>query len=126
MDFSFKVPDAAMRSKDSLARATNSYGDLVHWVLHLRDIQNDWRPTVDKVKPQVRLTLTEGYLSSGVCAILLKPDGRDGSNWLWRMTLDCEQPMAAMPASDRQNMDALINALFDCLHYVRQQNECCE
>jgi len=34
-----------------------------------------------------------------------------------------DQPMRAMPDADRRRMDGLMNALFDCLHYLRQQNE---
>lgn len=112
-----------MRYKASLTQATNCYGDLVSSALALRDIDNTWRPTLDKVAPQVCVSVGAGYLERTSATITLKPCGNDGSSWLWRMTLVTDELMADMTPRDRLGIDAVINTLFNVVDYVRQQNE---
>ncbi len=107
MELDYRLPDRSLRRMGSLARATNTYGDRLYWSLHLADVESTWRVTLDEANPKVTIALTDGFLASGSCRIVIHALGRMKDEWFWRYTVETPTSIEEMPYADRERMDWL-------------------
>lgn len=113
-----------MKSMCRPLRAINTYADRIYWVLHLRDMKADWRPTLKAEDPAILFRFTDETLAP--FTLHLRPVGPIDVRALWVLRLETAIHTSALSAAQRRGLDALCNALHDFLNLNQQMDECQE